>query len=124
MMILQGVRRQKPYIGVCYANNPKKGGYTTLAPALDLTTSLRGDSILTLTASTTTRDKLRFCITHRRPSCLTATWQPAKAYRLLVEMQGIGCKPPLIDDLHEQLQKRPQLLAREQYTWVRACQLL
>ena len=43
MMILQGVRRQKPYIGVCYANDPKKGGYTTLAPALDLTTSLRGD---------------------------------------------------------------------------------
>ena len=42
-MILQGVRRQKPYIGICYANNPKKGGYTTLAPALDLTTSLRGD---------------------------------------------------------------------------------
>ena len=25
MMILQGVRRQKPYIGVCYANDPKKG---------------------------------------------------------------------------------------------------
>ena len=43
MMILQGVRREKPYIGVCYANDPKKGGYTTLAPALDLTTSLRGD---------------------------------------------------------------------------------
>ena len=44
MMILQGVRHQKPYIGVCYANDPKKGGgYTTLAPALDLTTSLQGD---------------------------------------------------------------------------------
>ena len=43
MMILQGVRRQKPYNGVCYANDPQKGGYTTLAPALDLTTSLRGD---------------------------------------------------------------------------------
>ena len=43
MMILQGVRRQKTYIGVCYANDPKKGGYTTLAPGLDLTTSLRGD---------------------------------------------------------------------------------
>ena len=28
---------------VCYANDPKKRGYTTLAPALDLTTSLRGD---------------------------------------------------------------------------------
>ena len=41
MMILQGVRRQKPYIGVCYANGPKRGGgYTTLAPAFDLTTSL------------------------------------------------------------------------------------
>ena len=25
-MILQGVRRQKPYIGVCYANAPPKGG--------------------------------------------------------------------------------------------------
>ena len=27
-MILKGVRRQKPYIGVCYANDPKKGEYT------------------------------------------------------------------------------------------------
>ena len=26
MMILQGVRRQKPYAGVCYANDAKKGG--------------------------------------------------------------------------------------------------
>ena len=26
MMILQGVGRQKPYLGVCYANDPKKGG--------------------------------------------------------------------------------------------------
>ena len=43
MMILQGVRRQKPYIGVCYANDPNKRGYTTLAPALYLTTSLRCD---------------------------------------------------------------------------------
>ena len=40
MMILQGVRRYKPYIGVCYANNPKKRGCMPLAPALDLTTSL------------------------------------------------------------------------------------
>ena len=33
MMILQRVRRQKPYIGVCYANDPKKGGggHMTLA---------------------------------------------------------------------------------------------
>ena len=30
-------------LGVCYANDPKKGGYTTPAPALDQTTSLRGD---------------------------------------------------------------------------------
>ena len=43
MMILQRVGRQKPYIGVCYANDPKKGGYTTLAFALDPTTSLRCD---------------------------------------------------------------------------------
>ena len=43
MMILQGVRHQRPYIGVCYANNPKKRGYTTLTLALDLTTSFRGD---------------------------------------------------------------------------------
>ena len=36
MMILQGVRHQKPYLGVCYANDPKKGGgSTTPAPALD-----------------------------------------------------------------------------------------
>ena len=26
MMILEGVRCRKPYIGVCYANDPKKGG--------------------------------------------------------------------------------------------------
>ena len=46
MMVLQGVRHQKPYLGVCYANDPKKGegvGYTTPVPALDPTTSLRGD---------------------------------------------------------------------------------
>ena len=43
VMILQGVRRQKPCLGVCYTNDPKKGGYTTPVPALDLTTSLRGD---------------------------------------------------------------------------------
>ena len=30
-------------LGVCYTNDPQKGGYTTPAPALDLTTSLRGD---------------------------------------------------------------------------------
>ena len=34
MMILQGVCRQKPYLGVCYVNDPQKGGYTTPAPAL------------------------------------------------------------------------------------------
>ena len=32
MMNLQGVRRQKPYVGVCYANDPQKGGvYNTCA---------------------------------------------------------------------------------------------
>ena len=41
--ILQGVGHQISCLGVCYANDPKKGGYTTLVPALDLTTSLRGD---------------------------------------------------------------------------------
>ena len=40
MMILQKVRCQKPCIGVCYANDPKKGKYTTLAPALDPIISL------------------------------------------------------------------------------------
>ena len=40
MMILQGVVRRKPYIGVCYTKDPEKRGYTKLAPALDLTTSL------------------------------------------------------------------------------------
>ena len=30
-------------LGLFYANDPKKGGYTTPAPALDLTTSVRGD---------------------------------------------------------------------------------
>ena len=47
VMILQGVRRQKPYNGVCYANDPKKGGVYPLTPALDLTTSLRGDFVAT-----------------------------------------------------------------------------
>ena len=43
-MILQGVGHQISCLGVCYANDPpKRGGYTTPAPALDLTTSLRGD---------------------------------------------------------------------------------
>ena len=43
MMILQGVGHPVPYPGVSYANDPKKGGYMAYAPALDLTTSLRGD---------------------------------------------------------------------------------
>ena len=43
IMILQGVGHPISCLGVCYANDPKKGGYTPLAPALDLTTSLRGD---------------------------------------------------------------------------------
>ena len=42
-MILQGVGHPILCLGVCCANDPKKGGYTPLAPALDLTTSLRGD---------------------------------------------------------------------------------
>ena len=43
VMILQGVRRQNTYPGVCHTNDPKIGGYMTPAPALDLTTSLPGD---------------------------------------------------------------------------------
>ena len=43
IMILQGVGHPISCLGVCYANDPQKGGYTTPAPALDLTTSLRGD---------------------------------------------------------------------------------
>ena len=42
MMILHGVRRLIPYLGVCSANDPKKVGYITPAPMLDLTTSLWG----------------------------------------------------------------------------------
>ena len=42
-MILQGVGHPISCLGVCYVNDPKKGGYMTPAPALDLTTSLRGD---------------------------------------------------------------------------------
>ena len=38
MMILQGVGHPVPYLGVSYANDPKKGGYMAYAPALDLTT--------------------------------------------------------------------------------------
>ena len=41
----------------CYANDPKKEGYTTLAPALDLTTSLRGD----LARQWPKRPEVRFC---------------------------------------------------------------
>ena len=37
-MILQGVGHVVPYLGVSYANDPKKGGYMAYAPALDLTT--------------------------------------------------------------------------------------
>ena len=44
-MILQGVGHPISCLGVCYANDPQKGGYTTPAPALDLTTSLRGDFV-------------------------------------------------------------------------------
>ena len=43
IVILQGVGHPISCLGVCYANDPQKGGYMTLAPALDLTTSLRGD---------------------------------------------------------------------------------
>ena len=43
-MNLQGVGHPISCLGVCYAVDPKKGGYTTPAPALDLTTSLRDDS--------------------------------------------------------------------------------
>ena len=46
IMILQGVGHPISCLGVCYANDPKKGGYTTPAAALDLTTSLRGDFII------------------------------------------------------------------------------
>ena len=38
MMILQGVGHPVPYLGVLYANDPKKGVYMAYAPALDLTT--------------------------------------------------------------------------------------
>ena len=43
IMILQGVGHPISCLGVCYANDPKKGGYMTPTSALDLTTSLRGD---------------------------------------------------------------------------------
>ena len=45
MMILQSFGRQKSYVGVCYANDPQKGGYTMPAPTLGLTTSLRVDLV-------------------------------------------------------------------------------
>ena len=45
-MILQGVGHPRTYIGVCYANDPKTRGYMAPVPALDLTTSLRGDLVL------------------------------------------------------------------------------
>ena len=42
---LQGVGHPISCLGVCYVNDPPKGGYTTHAPVLDLTTSLRGDLV-------------------------------------------------------------------------------
>ena len=54
IMILQGVRHPISCLGVCYANDPKKGGYMTPAPALDLTTSLRGDFLNFLHGGPTT----------------------------------------------------------------------
>ena len=45
IMILQGVGHPISCLGVCYANDPKKGGYMTPASALDLTTSLPGDFV-------------------------------------------------------------------------------
>ena len=45
MMILQGVGHPISQLGVCYTNEPKKGGYTMPAPALGLTTSLRDDLV-------------------------------------------------------------------------------
>ena len=41
--ILQKVGHPITCLGVCYVNNPKKGKYTTHAPALDPTTSLQSD---------------------------------------------------------------------------------
>ena len=37
MMILQGVRHPIQYLGVCYVNDPKKGGFMAPAPVLGLT---------------------------------------------------------------------------------------
>ena len=45
IMILQGLRHPISCLGVCYANDPQKGGCMASAPTLDLTTSLRGDLI-------------------------------------------------------------------------------
>ena len=36
MMILQGVGHLIPYLVLCYANDPKRGGHKAPAPALDL----------------------------------------------------------------------------------------
>ena len=43
MMVLQCVTHRKPYIGLCSANNRRRGGEMTLAPWLDLKTSLGDD---------------------------------------------------------------------------------
>ena len=44
IMIPQGVGHPISCLGVCYANDPPKGGCMASVPAVDLTTSLRGDS--------------------------------------------------------------------------------
>ena len=43
IMILQGVEIPISCLGVCYTNDPLKGGCVASAPTLDLTTSLRDD---------------------------------------------------------------------------------
>ena len=42
-MILQGVGHEISCLGVCYANDPEKGGCMASAPMPDPTTSLPGD---------------------------------------------------------------------------------
>ena len=100
IMILQGVGHPISCLGVCYANDPKKGGYMPPAPALDLTTSLRGDFVrglipmslhAQLTTPPTSRSKPAHC--HNLKLALTAR-TPLHLGALYRTLEWLNDHPP------------------------------
>ena len=86
-MILQGVGHQISCIGVCYANDPKKGGYTMPAPALDLTTSLRSDFPM---PSIPLGAFLGGVLTNMSRQGLLTVWYLRSSCNQHSELQGVG----------------------------------